>query len=334
MNPISMQPPKIPVLGPYEVKCFSRYFKGVDLLLAKRFSFGFVPDEEHLTLILCELLDERASKLHLLPYSLSDLNNDLTKNGGLLHTEFSISTTDYNKRQEGCITQSDIGIVLEYQDYIEPNNNFSNAMLLQAKKLFLANSDYNLSSIYESFDTAQHERLEELNKSYVEKGCGNECIKYLMYNPSLEAIPKHEQQKVLHQQMKLDATSIFDYTIGLQRYKELIEGEQSSIINLGCLFTSIDNIHELATKAAKASKRTKQTLCKFTLGSLIESINVYKSSLSWFFVFDLMMRGVGCSCEDFIELVRYGKKTGRARELEIAPPKYCIKLRITAGSEQ
>lgn len=323
MNPISMQLPKIPVLGPYEVKCFYKYFKGIDILLAKRFSCGFVPHEEHLTLILCELLDERASKLHLLPYSLSDLNNDLRKNGGLLQSDVSISTTDYNKRQEGGTTQSDIGIVLEYQDYIEPNNYFQKGILLQAKKLFRTNSGYDLSSAYESFNIAQHQKLENLNKKYVEKRCGNECIKYLMYNPSLEALPKGEQKMVLHQQMKLDATSIFDYTIGLQRYRELIEGEQSSIINLGCLLTSIDNIHKLATKEVK-----------FTLGSLIESINVYESSLSWFFVFDLMMGGVGCSCQDFIQLVRHGKETHIARLLEITPPKYCIKLTITAGSEQ
>ena len=165
MNPTSIQSPKIPVLGPYEVKCFYKYFKGVNLLLAQRFSFGFVPDEEHLTLILCELLDERASKLHLLPYSLSALNNDLRKNGGLLQSDVSISTTDYNKRQEGGTTQSDIGIVLEYQDYIEPNNNFQKGILLQAKKLFRTNSSYyDLSSAYESFNIVQHQKLENLNK--------------------------------------------------------------------------------------------------------------------------------------------------------------------------
>ncbi|QLE49884.1 hypothetical protein FD724_18515 [Nostoc sp. C057] len=337
MNSASIQSPKIPVLGPYEAQCFSKYFKGIDSLLAKRFLFGFLPNEEHITSILCELLDERGSQLHQLPYSLLDLNNDLKKNGGLLHADVSISTTDYNKRQEHDLTQSDIGIVVEYRDNIEPNNSFSNGILLQAKKLFPAsNSDYNLTSAYKSFDRVQHNRLEDLNKLYIDKGCGDECIKYLMYNPSLEAIPKHEQQKILYRQIKLDAKSIFDFTIGLQRYRELIEGEQSSILNLGCLFTSIENIHGLATKAAKAS-RTEQTLHEFTLGSLVDSINVYKSSLSYFFVFDLMMRGVGCSCEEFIKFVYSGTKTdiiNKINELEVAPPKYSIKLKITAAGEQ
>ena len=84
MSPASRHSPKIPVLGPYEAQCFSKYFKGVDLLLAKRFLFGFLPNEEHITSILCELLDDRGSQLHTLPYTLLDLNSDLKKNGGLL----------------------------------------------------------------------------------------------------------------------------------------------------------------------------------------------------------------------------------------------------------
>lgn len=131
--------------------------------------------------------------------------------------------------------------------------------------------------------------------------------------------------------MKLDANSIFNYTVDLQRYRELIEGKQSSILQLGCLFTSIKTIHDLALEAAIYS-RTKQTLDSFTLDSLVKSINVYQSSLSSFFVFDLMMKGVGCSCQEFINLVRDGKNTGMANTLEVLPPKYSIKLTITAGA--
>ncbi|MBD2485581.1 reverse transcriptase domain-containing protein [Planktothrix sp. FACHB-1365] len=137
---------------------------------------------------------------------------------------------------------------------------------------------------------------------------------------------------ITYQQMKLDASSIFNYTVDLQRYRELIEGKQSSILQLGCLFISIKTIHDLALEAAIYS-RTKQTLDSFTLDSLVKSINVYQSSLSSFFVFDLMMKGVGCSCQEFIDLVRDGKNTGMANTLEFLPPKYSIKLTITAGAE-
>jgi hypothetical protein len=325
--------PKIPVLGPYESQCFSKYFKGVDLLLSKRFSLKFLPDEEHITSILCELLDEHGSQLHSLPYSLVDLNNDLKKNGGLLSADISISTSDYNKHQERHNTQSDLGIILEYQDYIEPKYSFSSGVLIQAKKLFPAKGlKYCFNSEYESFDAAQHDRLETLNKLFLDKGCGTECIKYLMYNPPLEILPDHEQQKILHQQMVIDAGSIFDYSEGLNRYKELIEGNKSSsILSLGCLFASVEEIHDVASAAAKTS-RTKQETFKFNLESLVNTININESSLSYFFVFDLMMRGTGCSCNEFLKLVCSGEQPNMVNDLQVAPPKYSIRLKLTAGN--
>ncbi|WP_414551291.1 hypothetical protein [Anabaena sp. CCY 0017] len=324
--------PQIPVLRPYEAQCFSKYFKCVDMLLAKRLSLGFLSDEEHLTSILCELLDEDGSQLHHLTYSLSDLNNDLKQNCGLLQADVSISTSDYNKYQERHFTQSDLGIVLEYKDYIERDYSFSRGVLIQAKKLFPSqNSDYNFNSKYESFDSEQHERLEKLNQIYVEKGCGSECVKYLMYNPPLEIIPKNEQQKILHKEMVRDAiTSQLYCTLGLHRYKELIESDKASILSLGCLFASIEDVHVLAIQAGRDS-RTQKSLYEFNLGALVDAINVYQSSLSWFFVFDLMMKGVGCSCEDFLDLVSSGRQSRIVGNLEVIPPKYSIKLKITAG---
>ncbi|TVP61158.1 MAG: hypothetical protein EA343_14980 [Nodularia sp. (in: Bacteria)] len=328
-----MHIPQIPVLSPYEAQCFSKYFKCVDMLLAKRFSLGFLPNEEHITSILCELLDEHGSQLHPLTYSLSDLNNDLKQSCGLLQADVSISTSDYNKYEERHFTQSDLGIVLEYQDYIEPDYSFSRGVLIQAKKLFpYQNSDYNFSSKYESFKSDQHNRLDQLNQIYVKKGCGSECVKYLMYNPPLEIIPKYEQQKILHKEMVRDAiTSEFYFTFGLHRYKELIESDKASILSLGCLFASIEDVHELAIQAAARASRTQKSLHEFNLGALVDAINVYESSLSWFFVFDLMMKGVGCSCKEFLDLVSSGRQSRIVGNLEVIPPKYSIKLKITAG---
>lgn len=324
--------PQIPVLGPYEAQCFSKYFKCVDMLLAKRFPLGFLPDEEHLTSIVCELLDEHGSQLHPLTYSLSDLNNDLKQNCGLLE-DVSISTSDYNKHDERHFTQSDLGIILQYQDNIKPEYSFSRGVLIQAKKLFpYQNSDYNFSSKYKSFDSEQHERLKKLNQFYVDKGCNSECVKYVMYNPPLEIIPKNEQQKILHKEMVRDPIrSKFYLNLGLIGYKELIESDKASILSLGCLFASLEDVHKLAIQAAERARRTQKSLNEFNLGALVDAINVYESSLSWFFVFDLMMKGVGCSCEEFLDLVSSGRQSRGVGDLEVIPPKYSIKLKITAG---
>ncbi|MBC1240624.1 hypothetical protein GNE10_26390 [Nostoc sp. 2RC] len=76
--------PGIPVLTPRDIKFFFKYFRSIDKILCQRYSLGFCPDEEHLTSILCELLDHKGSQLHQLLYSIADLNRDLEKSGSLL----------------------------------------------------------------------------------------------------------------------------------------------------------------------------------------------------------------------------------------------------------
>jgi hypothetical protein len=322
--------PIIPVLGPYESKCFSKYFKGVDLLLSQRLSLGFSSDEEHITSTLCELLDDRGSSLHLLPYNLSSLNYDLQKNSGLLNANIIISTKNYNKYEEHHKTQSDLGIILEYKDYIEPSYDFKRGVLIQAKKLFpTSGNNYGLDSEYESFDSAQHDRIESLNKLFKDKKCGSDYIKYLMYNPPFEVMSKNEQQKILHRQKRLDSELIFDYSTGLNRYQELFKGDKYSILNSGCIFSSVDTIHNLAVESAK-NRKTVKSLYKFTLESLINAINIYESSLSWFFVIDLMTMGKGCYCNEFIDLIN---SRDRLNSENFIPPKYSITIRITAGGD-
>ncbi len=68
---------RIPIIGPREAKLLFRYFVSIYRCLAGRFLLGFPPDEEHLTSLLTELLDERGSQLHPLQYSVRQLNDDL-----------------------------------------------------------------------------------------------------------------------------------------------------------------------------------------------------------------------------------------------------------------
>ena len=121
---------KIPVITPSDAGLLLKYFNGVASVLAKRFELGFHPDEEHLTSLLCELLDNQGAELHSLAYRVSDLNKDLKENGSLLHTAISLETTEYNKYQERNFTQADLGIILDYKDYIDYSTscNFSKNM--------------------------------------------------------------------------------------------------------------------------------------------------------------------------------------------------------------
>lgn len=328
---------RIPILGPYEAQCFLKYFKGIDFLLSQRFACGFNPAEEHLTSILCELLDERGSQLHPLEYNASDLNNDLSRNGGLLQANISLETNEFNKFQEHYATQSDLGVILEYQDNIERKNQFTKGILIQAKKLYSNKNlspslDYTFESKYESFkephlENSQHQKLKSLNNFFIDKDCGKECVKYLMYNPPLERLPKGEQQRILYRQMKLDRNEIFDYISGLNRYRELTEENRRSVLTLGCLFASVDDVDYLLG----GGDVNNEKMSAFTLGSLVEYIDVYESSLAWFFVFEFMMSDSGCSCDDFLNLVRYGKQIRTVSDLTIVPPRFSLKIKVTAG---
>lgn len=155
----------IPVMTPYDAQCFIKYFSSVELVLGLRFSLSYPPDEEHLTSTLCELLDDKGAKLHNLPYSTENLNQDLSQGNGHLRTSVKIECAKYNRYQESHLTQSDIGIIINYRDYIDGSQSFRHGILVQAKRLYpQGDGTYSLSSSYGGFDKDQHERLDGLAK--------------------------------------------------------------------------------------------------------------------------------------------------------------------------
>ena|SRR6266566_165422 len=116
--------PSISILTPQDAELLLRYFAGVASVLARRFELGFQPDEEHLTSLLCELLDDHGAALHSLQYTAAALNKDLEQAGSLLHASVSLRTTEYNKYQERHHTQADLGIVLDYRDHVNHSASF------------------------------------------------------------------------------------------------------------------------------------------------------------------------------------------------------------------
>ena len=154
---------QIPVFTPYDVSILLKYFAGVDELLSKRFLLGFRPAEEHLTSVLCELLDSKGASLHGLSYTVEDMNKDLEQGKSLIRTRIVLETTEYNKYQERHLTQSDLGIVVNYTDNINRNASFKKGVLIQSKKLFSdSQQKYDLDCKYESFNHEQHDRLVNL----------------------------------------------------------------------------------------------------------------------------------------------------------------------------
>ncbi len=339
----------IPIIKPGDVDHLLRYFSGVDEALSRRFAIGFLPDEEHLTSLLCELLDEKGSELHALSYSVSNLNSDLKNSGSLLTTSVSLSTTPYNKYQERYFTQSDIGIVVKYVDNIDPSCSFKKGLLVQAKKLFpYKDKIYTLNSKYNSFNAEQHERLTSMIEYYGMRRDkdsdklqrkrkmidGGLCAAYLLYNPPITVFSQIEQELIIHRQLRQDSRSIFDYMDGLRLYHELSEREEKHPMQRGgSVFVGPNDVHRLALVKQGDDDTQEEKLTAFSVGALSESVDLRAASLPWFFVFNLLLGRAGCADSEFVSLVS-GNSHGMAKEFGIPPPRFVLEIEISAGTQR
>ncbi|NLX96980.1 MAG: hypothetical protein GXY83_12470, partial [Rhodopirellula sp.] len=327
-------PSRIPIIGPREAKLLFRYFVSVDRCLAGRFALGYEPDEEHLTSLLTELLDQKGAELHPLQYSLLQLNHDLKSVESLLQVELSLTTNKYNRHQEARHTQSDLGVVLDYRDHIQNDFSFHKAALFQAKRLY-RNSDgkYGLSSVYEAYNDVQHSGLKALDEFddfphreiEMRRHHGQRCF-YLLYNPSMIGFESRDQEQIRHRQLRNDATSIFDYTQGLHLYHELLgDSSVQSFADIASLVCPIDDLElgsEDETQPAKPS-----------FEHVLANRNLRQSSLPWFLVFGFMLGDAGSTDHDFLQLVWTGgsPKWQETANIQFLPPRYVLNIRVHGG---
>lgn len=344
---------RIPVLTPQDAELLLKYFTGVDATVAKRFQLGFQPDEEHLTSLLCELLDDRGAALHAMEYTVEDLNKDFAEIGSLLDASISLETREYNKHQERNFTQADLGIILEYRDHINLSLSFRKGLLLQAKKLFPENGEhYGLAGRYRSFAVDQHNRLMKLRdhyrEFYIKQRCGDDkelemrrhmpapedchkAFQYLLYNPPLSSLSKREQEEALHNQFSRETGHIFDYTHGLCLYETLKRPNGlKRTLDIASLVLDLDNVHSIA-EAAASSGRSKSKLAPFDFRAVIEAVDIRQRSFPWYLVFEFILGEVGCDLPEFLQLVA-GGGDGASKDMMISPPRFVLRITLTAGT--
>ncbi len=139
---------------------------------------------------------------------------------------------------EGWVTQADLGFVINYQDHLLPEESWSVAWLLQAKRL-TANLHgsrlYTEASNFGAVNVEQQDRIRRLRKAV-----GIEFIKYLLYCPRPSALDKETQAKLAHLRYKKLASRIFDYTLGLETRDDL--GSDTSTLAAGVFVAGIDTL--------------------------------------------------------------------------------------------
>lgn len=161
----------------YEGQVIWRFFDSVSSSVSKRMLRGSLPGEPNLTFLLCELLDEGATELHTLPYSLSQAKEDLAKADSGITIDVEFETHEHSQWYEGKHSGADLGIILSIAHPIL--GNARRGILLQAKKLFGKPQQFTLFSAYSGYKAPQAEILSELADRF---GARNSTF-YLLYNP-------------------------------------------------------------------------------------------------------------------------------------------------------
>lgn len=166
-------------LGTYESAVLWRFFDCVSSAVSGRMLHGSPPGEENLTFLLCELLDESATALHVLDYPLSKAKEDLAKSDAGITVDVEFETHEHTKHFESNYSGADLGIVLSI-DHPQLGQS-KRASLIQAKRLFAKSKskEFTLYSQYSSYDEEQANFLKELEKRF---GVYNSVF-YLFYNP-------------------------------------------------------------------------------------------------------------------------------------------------------
>jgi hypothetical protein len=194
--------------------------------------------EESMTQLFCDLFDEEAQSDEALNYPIAKVRDDLALGDEPLSLDWEISTRQYSRHEERNISQSDIGLVIEYRDQFEAADSFTVHWLLQAKRLFkvehkYSGSRFELDSAFSSYSSSQHARIKLLQSAL-----GSDCIRYLLYCPRPKSLDETIRERLTHARTKALAGRIFDYSLGLQLRDDLLAG--SPTIASGVFVSDID----------------------------------------------------------------------------------------------
>jgi hypothetical protein len=257
------------MLSPRAIRLFLRYFDSIDETLSRRLVRKRTWDEEALTFLLTELLDQDAQGDHNLLYSHDDLIRDLAITDEPLAVVVNLETHSYNKSMERYVTQSDIGIILSYEDQFNNEASFRRGWLFQAKRLFPSQQRYEYgfteNSRFNSVDSDQHDRMKALRD-----WAKCDFIRYLLYCPRPASLERSTREKLNSARTSALALSIFDYALGLQLRDDFLS--ESSTVAAGIFVSFLDDLPD-------------------NLLSVHESLFGAVTPFSWFIVAQLAQTG-------------------------------------------
>lgn len=179
-------------LTSYEGAILWRFFDSVSSAVSSRMLRGSPPGEENLTFLLCELLDESSTALHVLDYPLSRAKEDLEKSDAGITVDLGFETHEHSKHFESKYSGADLGIILSIDHPVLGKSR--RAVLVQAKKLFAKakSTEFSLHSEYSSYNKEQASFLNELSKRFEIWN----SVFYLWYNPPSSGFPQPDAKVI------------------------------------------------------------------------------------------------------------------------------------------
>ena len=320
-------------LTPRDAKLIIRYLDGVDDIISARLASGFNPHEDHLTSLLCEMLDDNLTSLSSLSFPLSKLREELAADPKGLKVSLSIEVKKYPAHIERRLTSSDIGVIVNYRDNIVYNHSFEKGVLFQAKKLYRSGPDqpYSLRDSFKEFDVDQLLRLVKLqndNDGKEMRHHGDHFLlsHYLFYCPRVDAYDEQSREEVHH--LIIPSSDIFDYAEGWHKYELANEPVRHvpGMLASGLNWLTDDYLErkqdgEYSVKSRKDKPTARQAFERYWE-------EVY--SFSWFLVYRMLMGDAGASDPRSMSIVK-GNEKNQDSDNPILP-KYVMTLKVEAGT--
>ncbi|MEH1853673.1 MAG: hypothetical protein V7L11_18820 [Nostoc sp.] len=205
------------------IKPLLKYFDAIDRHCTAGLMYKRPHNETTITQNLCSLLDEEEQQRAALNYSFTNLQKDLSNVAGGLRVE--ISTHEYNSAVENRVTQSDLGLIINYINYYEPSLCWTESWLFQAKSLkpkILTPVTYTDESKFDSISSVQIERIKWL-KNIVKV----DFIRFMDYCPRAHLLDTLVRDKLICYRNLVLSNDIFDYALGLELRDCLVRADQN-----------------------------------------------------------------------------------------------------------
>ena len=211
------------MLPPRTFRPMLRYFDAIDATVTTRLLRKRPWSEIALTSLLFDLIDEDTEAEYARKRDLGWLQRKLASAAPLVDVRFEIETHEYPPGYERWVTQSDLGLVLRFEDNLVPDRDWEKAFLLQAKRVYAErDGSYRLASTYGGFDADQHERAEAINDQL-----GYDLVRYLLYCPRPDRLPRELAEALRHLRDVNVQNRLFDGIAGLEMRSSLVRNGET-----------------------------------------------------------------------------------------------------------